>query len=137
MRVMLIVKATEDSEAGIMPTTEQLTAMGNLNQELVNAGILLAGDGLRPSSKGARVTFTQKQTTVTDGPFAETKELISGFWILEVTSMDEAIEWARRVPFYDGQIEVRQVTEAEDFGDAFTDELRAQEESLRDQAAQL
>ena len=130
MRFMMIVKATEESEAGRMPTTSELTAMAAYNEGLVKAGVMLAGDGLLPSSKGARVTFSQKETTVTDGPFAETKELVAGFWIIEVKSRDEAIEWARRVPFHDGEIEVRQVSEAEDFGDAFTPELREKEAGL-------
>jgi hypothetical protein len=134
MRFMMIVKASEDSEAGKLPTTSELTAMGAYNEELVKAGVLLAADGLRASSKGARVTFSQKQATVTDGPFAEAKELIAGFWIIDVKSQEEAVEWARRVPFDEGGIEVRQVAEAEDFGEAFTPELREKEADL---AAQI
>ncbi len=139
MRFMMMVKASSESEASQMPTTQELTEMGAYNEELVKAGVLLAADGLLPSSKGARVTFsqqdTQKRTTVTDGPFTEAKELVAGFWIIDVKSLDEAIEWARRVPFVEGEIEVRQVAEADDFGDALTPELRAQEERLRAQTA--
>jgi len=134
MRFMMIVKATADSEAGRMPTESQLSRMTDFNEELVRAGVLLAGDGLQPSSKGARVTFEKKEVSVTDGPFAETKELISGFWIIDVRSMDEAIEWAKRVPFHDGQIEVRKVSMPEDFGDAFTPELQEREADLLRQA---
>jgi hypothetical protein len=136
MRFMLLVKGTADSEAGRMPTTDELTAMGAFNEELVKAGVLLDGDGLSPSSKGARVTFTDKKVTVTDGPFAEAKELISGYWVLDVPSLAEAIEWARRVPFKDGEIEVRTFVEAADFGDAFTPELQEREAALREQSAQ-
>ena len=135
MRFMVIVKATEESEAGVMPSTELLTAMGAYNEELVNAGVMKAGEGLHPSSKGARVLFDGEKRTVTDGPFAETKELIAGFWIWEVGSMEEAVEWAKRCPNpMDGPsvLEIRQVFEAEDFGDAFTPELREQEDRLRE-----
>lgn len=135
MRVMVIVKATKASEAGVMPDERLLTEMGNYNEELVKAGILLAGDGLHPSSKGKRVRFSGTQRTVIDGPFAETKELIAGFWIWQVKSLDEALEWARRCPDpspgEDGELEIRPLFEADDFGKEFTPELRAQEERLR------
>ncbi len=134
MRFMVIVKATKDSEAGEMPSTELLTAMGKYNEELVKAGIMLAGDGLHPSSKGARVRFSGPKRTVIDGPFAETKELIAGFWIWQVRSLDEAIEWVKRCPNPmngDSDIEIRQIFEAEDFGEAFTPELQEQEERIR------
>jgi hypothetical protein len=135
MRFMVIVKATADSEAGVMPTTEQLTAMGQYNEELVKAGVMLAGEGLHPSSRGARVRFeSDGRTTVLDGPFAETKELIAGFWIIQAASKDEAIEWVRRVPSVDGEeseIEIRQVFDIEDFGDVLTPELREQDARLR------
>jgi len=130
MRFMVIVKATKGSEAGEMPSTELLTAMGKYNEELVKAGIMLAGDGLHPSSKGARVQFSGAKRTVIDGPFAETKELIAGYWIWQVRSLDEAIEWVKRCPNpmeEDSDIEIRQVFEADDFGEAFTPELREQE----------
>ena len=136
MRCMVIVKATADSEAGVMPGEELLAAMGAFNEELVKAGVMLAGEGLQPSAKGARVTFSGKQRTVSDGPFAETKELIAGFWLWQVKSMDEAIAWVRRCPnpmAGESVIEIRPVFEAEDFGDAFTPELREQEERLRGQ----
>ena len=138
MRVMVIVKASERSEAGEMPTAEELTAMGRFNEELVKAGIMLAGEGLHPSSKGERVTFSGDKRSVVDGPFAETKELVAGFWIWQVRSMDEAIEWVKRCPNPmpgESEIEIRQVFEAEDFGDEFTPELREQEERLRAEAA--
>ena len=134
MRFMVIVKATEGSEAGEMPSTELLAAMGKYNEELVRAGIMLGGDGLHPSSRGARVRFSGPKRTVIDGPFAETKELIAGFWIWQLRSLDEAIEWVKRCPNpmnEDSEIEIRQVFEAEDFGEAFTPELREQEERLR------
>jgi hypothetical protein len=134
MRVMVIVKATSDSEAGKMPTTELLTAMGQYNEELVKAGIMQAGEGLHPSSRGKRVRFSGANRTVIDGPFAETKELIAGFWLWQVKSMEEAVEWVRRCPNPmegDSEIEIRQVFSAEDFGDEFTPELRAQEDRLR------
>ncbi|RKH00587.1 YciI family protein [Corallococcus sp. CA053C] len=136
MRFMMIVKANKDSEAGVLPTHEELAAMGKFNEELVKAGILLAGEGLHPSSKGTRVRFSAKQSTVVDGPFAETKELIAGFWILEVKSKDEAIAWARRVPFVDGEIEIRQVAAPEDFAPSDpTGELMEKEQQLRAQIA--
>jgi hypothetical protein len=136
MRFMIIVKASKESEAGEMPSTELLAAMGNYNEELVKAGVMLAGDGLHPTSKGARVRFDGKKRTVIDGPFAETKELIAGFWIWQVKSRDEAIEWLKRAPFDGGtEIEVRQVFEAEDFGEEFTPELREQEARLMAEAA--
>jgi hypothetical protein len=131
---MIIVKATKDSEAGVMPSEQLLTEMGKFNEELMKAGIMLAGDGLHPSSKGARVRFSGKQRTVVDGPFAETKELIAGFWLWKVNSKEEAIEWVKRCPnphAGESEIEIRQVFEAEDFGAEFTPELREQEERLR------
>jgi hypothetical protein len=135
---MIIIKASKDSEAGIMPSQELLTAMGNYNEELVKAGILLAGDGLHPSSKGARVRFSGDKRTVIDGPFIETKELIAGFWIWQVKSREEAIEWVKRcpnpMPGTEAEIEIRQVFEAEDFGAEFTPELRDQEERVWEQA---
>ncbi|MFN0299438.1 MAG: YciI family protein [Burkholderiales bacterium] len=138
MRFMIIVKATNDSEAGVMPSKELLTAMGKYNEELVKAGVMLAGEGLHPSSKGARVRFSGSKRTVFDGPFVETKELIAGFWLWNVKSKDEAIEWLKRCPNPmpgDSEIEIRQVFEAEDFGAGFTPELREQEERLREQTA--
>ncbi|HSQ09490.1 MAG TPA: YciI family protein [Burkholderiaceae bacterium] len=140
MRVMVMVKATGDSEAGAMPSEELLTAMGAFNEELVKAGVMLAGEGLHPSAKGKRVRFSGRQRTVIDGPFAETKELVAGFWLWQVKSMEEAIEWVRRCPNpmpTDSEIEIRSVFEAEDFGAEFTPELRAQEDRLRAQADQL
>jgi hypothetical protein len=135
---MVIVKASKESEAGIMPSTELLAAMGNYNEELVKAGIMLAGEGLHPSSKGKRVKFTGKQPKVTDGPFTETKELIAGFWIWKVKSMAEAVEWLKRCPMEVGaEVEIRPVFEAEDFGEAFTPELRAQEERVWAEAQKL
>jgi hypothetical protein len=136
MKFMIIVKATKASEAGEMPSTELFTEMGKFNEELVKAGIMLAGEGLHPTSKGARVHFSGKQRTVTDGPFAETKELIAGFWLWEVGSLAEAIDWVKRCPNpHDGEseIEIRQVFAAEDFGDALTTELKEQEKRLRKQ----
>ena len=136
MRVMVMVKATPESEAGGMPDTELLAAMGQFNEELVKAGVMLAGEGLHPSSRGARVRFSGKSRTVVDGPFAETKELVAGFWLWQVSSMEEAIEWVRRCPNPfrgDSEIEIRRVFEAEDFGAEFTPELREQEEQLRRQ----
>jgi hypothetical protein len=131
---MIIIKASQDSEAGVMPSQALLTAMGNYNEELVKAGILLAGDGLHPSSKGARVRFSGEQRTVIDGPFIETKELIAGFWIWQVKSKEEAIEWVKRcpnpMPGTEAEIEIRQVFEAEDFGAEFTPQLREQEERV-------
>lgn len=135
MRVMVIVKATKNSEAGVMPSEQMLSEMGKYNEELVKAGIMLAGEGLHPSSKGKRITFSGSQPAVVDGPFAETKELIAGFWIWKVKSMDEAVEWARRcpnpMPGEEGVLEIRPIFEAEDFGAEFTPELQAQEERLR------
>ncbi|MHC8350610.1 YciI family protein [Pseudomonas sp. RT4P38] len=137
MRFMIIVKASQDSEAGMMPSEELMTAMGNYNEELVKAGILIECDGLQPSSKGARVRFSGEQRTVIDGPFAETKELIAGYWLWQVKSKQEAIEWVKRcpnpMPGTDAEIEIRQVYEAEDFGAEFTPELQEQEERLRAQ----
>ena len=135
MRVMVLVKADKDSEAGVMPSEQLLTDMGNYNEELVKAGIMLSGEGLHPSSKGKRVRFSGDKKTVIDGPFAETKELIAGYWIWQVKSMDEAVEWARRcpdpMPGEDSDLEIRPFFESEDFGAEFTPELRAQEERLR------
>jgi hypothetical protein len=131
---MVIVKATKDSEAGVMPDEKLLTDMGKFNEELVKAGVMLAGEGLHPSSKGARVKFSEAKRTVIDGPFVETKELIAGFWLWQVKSKEEAIEWVKRCPNPmkgESEIEIRQVFEAEDFGDEFTPELRKQEERLR------
>lgn len=133
MRFMLIIKATPESEAGKMPSTELLEAMGKFNEELVNAGVLLAGEGLHPSSRGARVHFSGNKRTVIDGPFSETKELIAGFWLIQVKSLDEAIEWVKRCPNpmeSDSDIEIRRVFEMEDFGAEFTPELREQEERV-------
>ena len=138
MRVLVIVKANKDSEAGAMPDQKILAAMGKYNEELAKAGIMLSGDGLHPSSKGKRVKFSGQQRTVTDGPFAETKELIAGFWIWKVKSIEEAVEWLKRAPFDGGtEIEIRPIFEAEDFGAEFTPELREQEERIRAQAAKL
>ena len=134
MRVMVLIKATEESEAGVMPSQELLTQMGNFNEELVKAGVMLAGDGLHPSSKGVRVVFSGGERKVIDGPFAETKELLAGYWVWQVKSLDEAIEWVRRMPNptqQDGVVEIRPVFEADDFGDEFTPELREQEARLR------
>lgn len=132
MRFMVIVKANKDSEAGVMPTEKMLADMGKFNEELANAGVMLAGEGLHPSSKGARVKFSGGKATVIDGPFAETKELVAGYWLWQVKSKDEAIEWLKRAPFDgDTEVEIRQVFEAEDFGDEFTPELREQEERIR------
>ncbi|MBP1776887.1 MAG: hypothetical protein H6Q86_2897 [candidate division NC10 bacterium] len=138
MRFMIIVKATKDSEAGVMPSEQLLTEMGKFNEELVKAGVMLAGEGLHPTSKGARVRFSGGKRTVINGPFGETKELIAGFWLWQVKSKAEAIEWVKRCPNphnEDTEIEVRQVFEAEDFGPEFTPELREQEERLRAQVA--
>ncbi len=136
MRFMLLVKASADSEAGKMPSTELLEAMGKYNEELVNAGVLLAGEGLHPSSRGARVRYGGGAPQVIDGPFAETKELVAGFWLIQVKSMDEAIEWVKRAPMQPGdEVEIRRVFEAEDFGAELTPELREQEERLRRQTA--
>ena len=135
MRFMVIVKADKDSEAGVLPDRKLLTEMGKFNEELVKAGVMLAGEGLQASSKGARVRFSGKQRTVIDGPFAETKELVAGFWLWQVGSKEEAIEWLKRAPFERGEVEIRQVFEAEDFGPEFTPELREQEERLRQEIA--
>ena len=137
MRVMVIVKASKESEAGQMPSEQLLRDMGTFNEELVKAGIMLAGDGLHPSSKGKRVKFSGANRTVIDGPFAETKELIAGYWIWRVKSMDEAVNWLKRAPFDGGtELEIRPIFEAEDFGKEFTPELRAREERLRTEIAQ-
>ena len=133
MRVMVIVKANKDSEAGILPSRELLTEMGKFNEELVRAGVMLAAEGLQASSKGKRVKFEGAKRTVIDGPFTESKELIAGFWLWQVRSMDEAVEWLKRAPFREEAVEIRQVFEAEDLGAEFTPELRAQEERLRTQ----
>jgi hypothetical protein len=135
MRFMMMVRADERTEAGQLPTERELTEMLAYNEELAKAGALLAGEGLQPSSRGARVRFGNGAPSVTDGPFAETKELIAGFWIIQVDSREDAIEWARRIPFSDGEVELRQIYEADDFGEAFTPELREKEEHLRIQLA--
>jgi len=136
MRFMVMVRATKDSEAGVLPTEEQLSAMGKYNEELVKAGIMLAGEGLQPSSKGARIRFSGDKRTVVDGPFSETKELIAGFWLWQCRSKEEAIEWAKRCPNQmpgESELEIRQVFEAEDFGEEFTPELRERERLLGEQ----
>jgi len=138
MRVMVMVRANADTEAGVMPTTQELEAMGKFNEELVNAGIMLAGEGLHPSSRGARIRFDGNERSVVDGPFSESKELVAGFWLWQVRSLDEAIEWAKRCPNPTGaqsELEIRQVFDAEDFGEVMTPELREQEERLRAQSA--
>lgn len=136
MRFMVIVKANKDSEAGVVPSKEILTAMGKYNEELVKAGIMLAAEGLQASSQGKRVRFSGNKRIVTDGPFAETKELVAGFWLWQAKSMDEAVDWLKRAPFDGGtEVEIRQLFEAEDFGDEFTPELREQEERLRAEVA--
>jgi hypothetical protein len=139
MRVMVLVKANEDSEAGVLPDEKLLTEMGKYNEELVKAGVMLAGEGLHPSSKGARVRFSGEKRTVIDGPFAETKELVAGYWIWQVKSMDDAIEWLKRCPNpfpnAESEVEIRQIFEADDFGAELTPELRAQEDRLRAQMA--
>jgi hypothetical protein len=132
---MIIVKASAESEAGVLPDEKILAEMGKFNEELVKAGVMLAGEGLHPSSKGARVKFEGAKRTVTDGPFSETKELVAGFWLWQVKSREEAIEWLKRAPFQEGEVEVRQVFETEDFGANLTPELREQEERLRAQLA--
>ena len=134
MRFMVIVKASKDSEAGVMPSTELLTAMGKFNEELVKAGIMEAGEGLHPTSKGARIKYSSGQGSVSRGPFALSDDLVGGFWLINTKSLDEAIEWMKRAPFAAGEIEIRQVLSAEDFGDQLTPELREQEERLRAQA---
>jgi len=134
MRFMVMVKSDEKTEAGVMPTEEELTAMGRYNEELVKAGVLLAGEGLHPSAKGARIRFTDGKPTVIDGPFTEAKELVAGFWLIDVKSKEEAIEWMKRMPCTEGvesHVEIRQVFEADDFGEALTPELREREERLR------
>jgi hypothetical protein len=136
MRYMVIVKASEDSESGRMPSEQELTEMGAFNEQLVKAGVMLAGEGLLPSSSGARIRYdADGRTTVVDGPFAETKELVAGFWILQVSSREEVLEWMKKAPFRGAEIEIRKVAEAEDFGDAMTPELREQEDRLRAQSA--
>jgi hypothetical protein len=136
MRFMVIVKADRHSEAGVMPSTELLTAMGKFNEEMVKAGVMLAGEGLHPTSKGARIKYSGKQRSVSDGPFALSGDLVAGFWLIQVKSRDEAIEWMKRAPFDGGsEIEIRQVFDAEDFGEALTPELREQEHRLRAQGA--
>ena len=135
MRFMVIVKATKDSEAGVLPDQKMLAQMGKFNEELVKAGVMLAGEGLQASSKGARIRFSNGKKTVVDGPFAETKELVAGFWLWQVKSKAEAIEWLKRAPFEDAEVELRQVFEAEDFGKEFTPELRQREERLRNEIA--
>jgi hypothetical protein len=135
VRYMVLVKASRESEAGALPDEKILTEMGKFNEELVKAGVMLAGEGLHPSSKGFRVRFSGDQRTVVDGPFIETKELIAGFWMWKVQSKEEALDWIKRSPFREGEVELRQVFEAEDFGKEFTPELRAQEERLRAQIA--
>jgi hypothetical protein len=135
MRFMVIVKAGKDSEAGVMPSTELLTAMGNFNEEMAKADVIEAGEGLHPTTKGARVKYSGGQPTVSQGPFNLTNDLVAGFWLIKTKSLDEAIDWMKRAPFGDGEIEIRQVFAAEDFGEALTPELREQEERLRAQAA--
>ncbi|HEY4648264.1 MAG TPA: YciI family protein [Gemmatimonadales bacterium] len=135
MRFMVIVKATPETEAGVLPDQKILTEMGKFNEELTKAGVMLAGEGLQASSKGARVRFQGGKRTVIDGPFSETKELIAGFWLWQVRSKEEAIQWLKRAPFQEGEVELRQVFEAEDFGADFTPELREQEERIRQQIA--
>ena len=137
MRFMIMIKASKDSEAGFMPSQQLLTEMGKFNEELVKAGVMLAGEGLRPSSKGARVKFAGGKKTVIDGPFAEAKELVAGFWLWQCKSMAEAIEWLKRAPFEGTEVEIRQLAEAEDFGENLTPELREQEDRTRKQAEKL
>ena len=134
MRFMVIVKANEESEAGVLPDEQMLTEMGKYNEELVKAGVMLAGEGLQATSKGARVRFDGKKRTVVDGPFTETKELVAGFWLWQVKSKDEAIEWLKRAPFREGEVEIRQVFENEDFGDALRPEVRDLEDRVRQQS---
>ena len=135
MRFMVIVKADQSSEAGVLPNEKMLTEMGKFNEELAKAGVMLAGEGLQASSKGSRIKFSGSQRIVRDGPFAETKELVAGFWLWQVKSKEEAIEWAKRIPFQEGEVEIRQVFEDEDFGPEFTPELREQEARVRRQVA--
>jgi hypothetical protein len=136
MRVLVIVKASKDSETGKMPSQEMLAQMGKFNEELANAGIMLAGEGLHPTSKGKRIKFSGDKRKITDGPFGKPKELIAGYWLWKCESWEEAIEWAKRIPFQEGEVEIRQIFEAEDFGAEFTPELRAQEERIRARAEQ-
>jgi hypothetical protein len=139
MRVMVLVKASHDSENGVMPTEQQLLEMGSFNEKLVNAGVMLAGEGLHPTSKAKRVRFENKKTTVIDGPFAETKELLAGYWVWKVGSIDEAVDWVRQAPFHEPEaveIEIRPIFEMEDFGDAVTDAVRQQEDGLRTRVEQ-
>lgn len=131
MRFIVMVKASKDSEAGVMPTEQELAEMGKFNDELVKAGVMLAGEGLHPSSKGTRISYAGNKRTLRDGPFTETKELVAGFWIWQTKTKAEALEWAKRIPFRDGEVEIRPVFEADDFGEAYTPELRAQEERQR------
>src|SRR5579884_909022 len=131
MRFMVLVKANEDSEAGRLPSQEELATMGRFNEELARAGVMLAGEGLHPSSRGARITYSGDRRSVIDGPFTETKELIAGFWLIQARSQEEVVEWMKRAPFQEGQVEIRQAFEAEDFGEAFTPELREREARLR------
>jgi len=135
MRFMVLVKADKASEGGVLPDGKMLADMGKFNEQLVKAGVMLAGEGLQPSSKGARVKFSKGKKTVIDGPFAETKELVAGFWLWQVRSKEEAIEWLKRAPFEDTEVEIRQVFENDDFGEAFTPELREQEDRIRAEAA--
>jgi hypothetical protein len=137
MRVMVLVKASKDSEASVMPSEHILTEMGKYNEELVKAGIMLAGEGLHPTAKGARVAFSGDRRTVTHGPFTEANDLVAGFWLWQVKSMNEALEWVKRSPFQEGEVEVRPVFEVEDFGAALTPKLREQEQRLRAQSEQL
>ncbi len=135
MRFMVLVKANNDTEAGVLPSTEMLEEMGRFNEEMVKAGVMLAGEGLHSSSKGVRLKFTGRKPSVTDGPFTEAKELVCGFWIIQTKSREEAVEWISRAPFSDGEVEIRQIFEAEDFGDNLTPELRDREERLRAQSS--
>jgi len=136
MRFMVLVPASKESEAGVMPSTELLTKMGKFNEEMIKAGVMLEGDGLQPSSKGARIKFTESKPVVIDGPFTESKELVAGYWIIQVKSKEEAIEWLKRAPFGDGtQLEIRQIFEAEDFGPELTPEMRERDQRLRAQSA--
>ncbi|MEA2705413.1 MAG: hypothetical protein QOH22_201 [Gemmatimonadaceae bacterium] len=137
MRFMVLVKADKASEGGTLPDEKALADMGKFNEELVKAGVMLAGEGLQPSSKGARVKFSKGKKTVIDGPFAETKELVAGFWLWQVRSKEEAIEWLKRAPFEETEVEIRQIFEDDDFGEAFTPELRQQEDRIRAEAARL
>ena len=136
MRFMVLVKADKNSEAGVLPDTKMLADMGKYNEELVKAGVMLAGEGLQPSSKGARVRFSGGKKTVIDGPFTEAKELVAGFWLWQVKSKEEAIDWLKRAPFEETEVEIRQVFETDDFGQAMTPELREQEERLRKQVGE-